>query len=180
MWLTWNLSAYLFRAVGAESVGLHINNLELKAVFQALQGFQSHILNKCFRLLQMNSKEVGTHSPSLCICMGAPMLVQSSEYNYSGSPNPRETKRSSGQPFASRSCPSNGMVSQSPNSSVIFDVWGTPQLDLFETRLNICLPLFVFPIPYHMLAQWMQCHGVEEPLRLCVSSILIHLVLSKI
>ena len=90
MGLTWNLSAYLFRAVGAESVGLHINNLELKAVFQALQGFQSHILNKCVRLLQMNSKEVGTHSPSLCICMGAPMLVQSSEYNYSGSPNPRK------------------------------------------------------------------------------------------
>ena len=56
------------------SQDLHINNLELRAVFLALQHFQSHIYNSCVMVASNNSsvvaylkKQGGTHSPSLCM-----------------------------------------------------------------------------------------------------------------
>ena len=82
-------------------------------------------------------------------CVGAPILVQSSVYNYSGSPHSRKTERSSGKPIASKLCPSNGMVSHLPNYQYDFRILGTPQLDRFATRLNNRFPLVVSLVPDH-------------------------------
>ena len=55
------------------SQDVHINNLELRAVFLALQRFQNHIYDSCVMVVSDNSsvvaylkKQGGTHSPSLC------------------------------------------------------------------------------------------------------------------
>ena len=64
----------------------------------------------------------------------------------------------------------------------IFKLWGTPQVDLFATRLNHLLPLFVSPVPDHracavdaMSLDWKNLFAYAFP-----SSKLVLLVLNKI
>ena len=73
------------------SQDLHINNLELRAVFLALQRFQNHIYDSCVMVASDNSSVVAYlkkqgRDPlfiSVHASMGAPLLVSSSVFTLS-------------------------------------------------------------------------------------------------
>ena len=136
---------------------LHINNLELRAVFLALQHFQSHIYNSCVMVASNNSsvvaylkKQGGTHSPSLCMlvwellywCHHRNIHIQVG--HIPGKLNVLANSLSR----PDRILPTEWSLDREI-ATQIFSLWGTPQIDLFATRLNHLLPLFVSPVPDH-------------------------------
>ena len=139
------------------SQDLHINNLELRAVFLALQHFQSHIYNSCVMVASNNSsvvaylkKQGGTHSPSLCMlvwellhwCHHRNIHIQ--VRHIPGKLNVLADSLSR----PDRILPTEWSLDREI-ATQIFSLWGTPQIDLFATRLNHLLPLFVSPVPDH-------------------------------
>ena len=139
------------------SQDLHINNLELRAVFLAFQHFQSHIYNSCVMVASDNSsvvaylkKQGGTHSPSLCMlvwdllywCHHRNIHIQ--VRHIPGKLNVLADSLSR----PDRILPTEWSLDREI-AHQIFSLWGTPQLDLFATRLNHLLPLFVSPVPDH-------------------------------
>ena len=162
------------------SQDLHINNLELRAVFLALQHFQSHIYNSCVMVASDNSsvvaylkKQRGAHSPSLCMlvwellywCHHRNIHIQVG--HIPGKLNVLADSLSR----PDRILPTKWSLDREI-AHQIFSLWGTPQIDLFATRLNHLLPLFVSPKPDHracavdaMSLEW------KKPVRIRISSI---------
>lgn len=140
-----------------EFLGLHINNLEMYAVFLALQHFHIHLPNKCIMVASDNSsvvsylkKQGGTHSPSLCSIVWN-LLYWCKARNISirvrhipGKLNVIADKLSRPNRIPSTEWGLNRNV-----ANQVFSLWKVPQLDLFATRFNHLLPLFVSPVPDH-------------------------------
>ena len=139
------------------SQDLHINNLELRAVFLALQHFQSHIYNSCVMVASNNSsvvaylkKQGGTHSPSLCMLVWELLYwchhrnIHIQVRHIPGKLNVLADSLSR----PDRILPTEWSLDREI-ATQIFSLWGTPQIDLFATRLNHLLPLFVSPVPDH-------------------------------
>ena len=139
------------------SQDLHINNLELRAVFLALQHFQSHIYNSCVMVASNNSsvvaylkKQGGTHSPSLCMLVWELLYwchhrnIHIQVRHIPGKLNVLADSLSS----PDRILPTEWSLDREI-ATQIFSLWGTPQIDLFSTRLNHLLPLFVSSVPDH-------------------------------
>ena len=144
------------------SQDLHINNLEIRAVFLALQRFQNHIYDSCVMVASDNSSEVaylkkqgGTHSSSLCTLVWELLYWCHHRYSHSSRKFPGKLNVS-GQSVSSRPNSPYRMVSGSGDCLQIFKLWGTPQVDLFATRLNHHLALF---LQYRITGpvQWMLC-----------------------
>ena len=130
------------RSRGSRTVGcwqdLHTNNLELRAVFLALQHFQSRIYNSCMMVASDNSSVVaylkkqggwggGGGDPlsiSVHASMGASLLVSSSEYSHSNQAYSREIECFGRQPVSPRPNSPHRMVSRSGDSSPNFQSLG--------------------------------------------------------
>ena len=134
---------------------LHINVLEMKAVLLALKQFQNIIGNSSVMIVTDNAsvvayirKEGGTHSPSLCMEVWETLLwchnkgISLRVRHIPGKNNiladrlsriskPISTEWSLDQTICNAIC----MMTDHPN------------IDLFATRLNNRLPLYVSPIP---------------------------------
>ena len=132
----------------------HINILEMKAVILSLTEFQSHLQGQPVMLSTDNStvvayihKQGGTHSPSLCVlawqlhlfCQENNILL--SVRHLPGRLNviADHLSRSSRPLLAEWSLPMEVLLP-------IFHLWETPMVDLFATRWNARLPLFVSPV----------------------------------
>lgn len=172
------------------SQDLHINNLELRAVFLALRHFQCIIGNSCVMIATDNStvvayikKQGGTHSPSLCMLVWELLYwchhrdIQILVRHIPGKLN----VLADGLSRPDRILPTEWSLNRGI-AQQIFNLWGTPQLDLFATRLNHLLPLFVSPVPDHracavdaMSLEWRNLFAYAFP-----PFKLVPLVLSKI
>ncbi|MES9884339.1 MAG: reverse transcriptase domain-containing protein [Sedimenticola sp.] len=134
----------------------HINLLEMKAVSLALANLLPLIRGKCVLLATDNStvvsyirKQGGTHSLSLfretwdlltfCQENGISLRVR----HIPGRLNVIADRLSRGTAIPTE-WEINPRITQS-----LFDLWGTPYLDLFSTRFNNKLPRFVSPVPDH-------------------------------
>ena len=144
------------------SQDLHINNLELRAVFLALQRFQNHIYDSCVMVASDNlsvvaylKKQWGAHSSSLCALVWELLYWCHHRYSHSSWIFPGKLNVSR-QSVSSRPNSPYRMVSRLGDCLQIFKLWGTPQVDLFATRLNHRLPLF---LQYRITGpvQWMLC-----------------------
>ena len=136
---------------------LHINSLELRAVFLARQHFQNHIYNSCVMVASDNSsvvaylkKQGGTYSSYLCRLVWE-LLYRCHHRNIHiqvrhipGKLNVLADSLSR----PDRIHPTKWSLDRGI-AHQIFKLWGTPQVDLFATRLNHLLPLFVSPVPDH-------------------------------
>ena len=99
------------------------------------------------------SPETGRYSRpfSLHHCMESPVLVQNPEYQIQNPAHSGQIKYDCRRSLETRSSPSYGME-PSLNRLVanqVFRLWNTPHLDLFATRFNNLLPLFVSPVRDH-------------------------------
>ena len=132
----------------------HINILEMRAVILALTEFQSHLRNRSVMLSTDNStvvayihKQGGTHSPSLCLLAWHLLLfcqdrnIRLSVRHLPGRLNviADNLSRSSRPLLAEWSLPMDVLLP-------IFHLWERPMVDLFATRWNARLPLFVSPV----------------------------------
>ncbi|XP_038046795.1 uncharacterized protein LOC119721003 [Patiria miniata] len=128
---------------------LHINHLELLAVDKALRSLESEVLNKLVLVKSDNSTVVsyinrqgGTHSPSLCLatwellswCIPRQISLQAT--HLAGKKNILADALSRG-----RVSPTEWSL-RPPVVKHIFNVLGTPHVDLFASHLNNQLPTF--------------------------------------
>ena len=132
----------------------HINVLEMKAVLLALQAFAVHIKGHSVLLATDNTtvaayinKQGGTHSRTLCN-----LAVEAAEWCARNKVH-LKARYLPGRLNALADClPRKGAVVQTEWSlsqrvaSQIFQIWGSPHIDLFATHLNRKLPLFVYPV----------------------------------
>ena len=134
---------------------LHINVLELKAVFLALKSFQNRILDKRVLIATDNAtvvsylnKQGGTHSWDMCLLVWRIMAYC----------NPRNilirARHIQGcLNVISDSLSRKDKIIQTEWSlhpqifSLICKVWHTPMVDMFATNLNHKLPIYVSPVP---------------------------------
>ena len=134
---------------------LHINVLELKAVFLALKSFQNRILDKRVLIATDNAtvvsylnKQGGTHSWDMCLlvwrilayCNPRNILIRARHIqgclnviadSLSRKDKIIQTEWSLHPQMFSRIC----------------KVWHTPMVDMFATKLNHKLPIYVSPVP---------------------------------
>ena len=133
----------------------HINVLEMEAVFRALKHWEHYVLSQVILLATDNSTVVsyvnrqgGTHSRSLCDltilllkwCSARGISLQAR--HIPGHMNvlaDRLSRRGQIQPSE---------WSLAPRVfELLVRLWGRPQVDLFATKWNARLPLYVSPIP---------------------------------
>jgi ribonuclease HI len=134
---------------------LHINLLELKAVFQALQAFQKFLINKPVQIATDNTtvvayinKQGGTHSWDLCALLWR-ILTWCHQRNISliarhipGCLNVIADQLSRRGQALHTEWSLHPQIFQD-----ICQIHGSPRIDLFATRFNHKLPLFVSPVP---------------------------------
>ena len=134
---------------------LHINHLELKAVFLALKEFQDLCSNNIVLVATDNTtvvayinKEGGGDEVGFPVCptVENPVLVHQETANSQGTPHPRPAERDSRQAIQTWPDQSNRMVFQEVFQAIC-SRWHQPQVDLFATRFNNKLPQFVSPVP---------------------------------
>lgn len=132
----------------------HINVLELEASFRALKHFQQQISGQSVLLSSDNMSVVsylrrqgGTHSPTLCVRVREVLLwcqaqnVVLSVRHLPGRLNVLADRLSrSSRPLVAEWTLSLSTLHQ------VFDRFGLPSLDLFATRWNNRLPLYVSPV----------------------------------
>ena len=134
----------------------HINWLELKAVFLALQEFVNLLANKNVLVRSDNAtvvsylnKQGGTKSPELCYltwhlyqwCIIH--CIQLKAAHIPGKRNVIADALSRGKPFLKLTeWTLNSMV-----ANLVFNKMGQPSIDLFATSQNKKLPVFVSPFP---------------------------------
>ena len=113
------------------SQDLHINNLELRAVFLALQHFQSHLqflrYGSIRQFISSGLPQEARGDPlsiSVHASMGASLLVSSSEYSHSSQAYSREIECFGRQPVSPRPNSPHQMVSRSGDSSPNFQSLG--------------------------------------------------------
>ena len=162
------------------SQDLHINNLELRAVFLALQHFQSHIYNSCVMAASNNSsvvaylkKQGGTHSPSLCMlvwellywCHHRNIHISSQAYS-------REIECFGRQPVSPRPNSPHRMVSRSGDSYPNFQSLGYSSDRSFRHQIKPSSA----PVCFSSTGPQGLCSGcyvtrMEKPIRIRISSI---------
>ena len=129
---------------------LHINHLELKAVFLALTEFQNLCSNNIVLVATDNTTVVclyqqrGGEEVGLPVCptVENPVLVHQETGNPHGTSHPRPAERDSRQAIQTWPDHSNRMV-PSPRGVQSYMLPVTPQVDLFATRFNNKLPVCV-------------------------------------
>ena len=134
---------------------LHINILEMKAVFLALKHFQNVLVNSTFMIASDNSsvvayiqKEGGTHSPSLCMEVWETLLwCHSHRITLRVRHIPGKTNILADRLSRMSKAISTEWSLKQSICNALFRVTGYPNIDLFATRLNNRLPLYVSPIP---------------------------------
>ena len=128
---------------------LHINLLELLAVFKALQSFESLVCNQRVLVKTDNSTVVsyinrqgGTHSPSLCLATWdllswcVPRQVSLQAIHLAGKKNSLADALSRGKVVPTEWSLHPVVVKH------VFNILGTPHVDLFASHLNHQLPTF--------------------------------------
>ena len=134
---------------------LHINILEMKAILLALKQCQDILANSSIMVATDNSsvvayirKEGGTHSPSLCMEVWETLLwcfekgISIRVRHIPGKTNILADCLSRMSKPISTEWSLNQEI-----CNAIFSMTGYPNIDLFATRLNNQLPLYVSPIP---------------------------------
>ena len=134
---------------------LHINLLELKAVFLALQFFKKNCINNLFLMASDNTsvvsyinKQGGMKSAALCALM---WRILTWCHNNNVTIRARHVLGSLNlivDGLSRRNQIQSTEWSLSPQIfKKISKLWESPQVDLFSTSLNKKLPLYVSPIP---------------------------------
>ena len=134
---------------------LHINVLELKAVFLALKSFQNRILDKRVLIATDNAtvvsylnKQGGTHSWDMCLlvwCILAycnPRNILIRARHIQGCLNVIADSLSRKDKIIQTEWSLHPQI-----FSLICKVWHTPMVDMFATKLNHKLPIYVSPVP---------------------------------
>ena len=134
---------------------LHINILELKAVFLAIRSFQTHLLNKRVLVASDNStvvaylnKQGGTHSLEMCL-----MIWRLMAYCHLRAILLRARHIQGCLNVIADSLSRRDKVIQTEWSlhpkifQRICQIWHRPMIDLFATKMNNKLPLYVSPVP---------------------------------
>ena len=132
---------------------LHINHVELLAVFLALQSFCHRQKGSVVSLLSDNSTVVaylrnsgGTRSKSLSDLAGK--ILRWCEFHMiSLRPRFVPGHRNAVADILSRQCVGSEWTLHPEVCRLVFKVWGAPQVDLFATALSHQLPLYVSPLP---------------------------------
>ena len=134
---------------------LHINVLELKAVFLALKSFQDTILDKRVLIATDNAnvvsylnKQGGTHSWDMCLlvwrilayCNPRNILIRARHIQ--GCLNVIADSLSRKDKIIQTEWSLHPQI-----FSMICKVWHTPMVDMFATKLNHKLPIYVSPVP---------------------------------
>ena len=146
----------LFHGVWSlDQSALHINVLEMKAILLALKQCHQHVNNTTVMIATDNSsvvaylrKQGGTHSPSLCMEVwetlrwcdkrNINLLVR----HVPGKSNILADRLSRlSKPISTEWCLDQAVC------NLVLSVTGYPNIDLFATRLNNRLPVYVSPIP---------------------------------
>ena len=146
----------LFHGVWSlDQSALHINVLEMKAIPLALKQCHQHVNNTTVMIATDNSsvvaylrKQGGTHSPSLCMEVwetlrwcdkrNINLLVR----HVPGKSNILADRLSRlSKPISTEWCLDQAVC------NLVLSVTGYPNIDLFATRLNNRLPVYVSPIP---------------------------------
>ncbi|MCG7869756.1 MAG: hypothetical protein JAY74_25725 [Candidatus Thiodiazotropha taylori] len=134
---------------------LHINILEMKAILLALKQCHQYVTNSTVLIATDNSsvvsylkKQGGTHSPSLCMEVWDTLLWCNQEginllvRHIPGKSNILADRLSRlSKPIATE------WTLDQTICNLILSMTGFPNIDLFATRLNKKLPLYVSPIP---------------------------------
>ena len=133
----------------------HINNLELRAVFLALKFFHTRILDKCVMVASDNTtvvsyirKQGGTHSLSL-FSLTREIFLWCARFNVTLRAKHIPGKQNVLADYLSRGKKAT-LSEWSLNLSVAEKcilLWGPPTVDLFATRLNNKLPLYLSLVP---------------------------------
>ena len=140
---------------GSNQKDLHINILELKAVFLALKHFQKQLRQKIVLVSSDNStvvsyinKEGGTHSFKMCALVWRILAWSNArEIHIRARYIPRNLN------VIADSLSRRARVIQTERSlhllvfRQICQVWHKPMVDLFATSLNAKLPTYVSPVP---------------------------------
>ena len=134
---------------------LHINVLELKAVFLALKSFQNKILDKRVLIATDNAtvvsylnKQGGTHSWDMCLlvwrilayCNPQNILIRARHIQ--GCLNVIADSLSRKDKIIQTEWSLHPQI-----FSIIYKVWHTPMVDMFATKFNHKLPIYVSPVP---------------------------------
>ena len=133
---------------------LHINVLELKAVSLALQKVQGPVSKPnsvgCYRQLNSSNLHKQTRRNPLGGDVRSPVedhdLVPSLPDNIKSQTHSRLSE-CDGRPVQVEPSPVNRMVTASSGVQTDLSKWFTPHVDLFATRLNHKVPLYVSPVP---------------------------------
>ena len=99
------------------------------------------------------NKQGGTHSAELCALVDTVNLMPETPGHLESSPHTRVPKCDRGRSFQKEPDPTHRMVPDPQIFKQIAKLWEHSQMDLFATRLNAKLPLYVSPISDE------QCHG---------------------
>ena len=130
---------------------LHINVLELKAVFLAIRSFQFHLLNKRVLVASDNvtvvsylNKQGGTHSLEMCLMIWHLMAFC----------NPRAILLRARHIQGCLNVIADSLSRRDKIIQIewslhpkIFLIWHRPMVDMFATKMNKKLPLYVSPVP---------------------------------
>ena len=136
-------------------VGSHINHLELRAVRKALEAFQPHlgtghilVWSDNRTVVALISHQGGTHSPSLSQETES-LLLWASQQGWFLSARHVKGSRNVMADLLSR--PNSILPTEwTLQHRVLYPLWqrwGRPTLDLFATKFNARLPVYVSPVP---------------------------------
>ena len=133
----------------------HINELEMEAVFQAINQWLCRLRNSSIMIATDNSTVVsylnkGGGTLSLTLCRAAKEILELADRN---AISVRARHIPGRLNVLADSLSQRNQVIQTEWSlsrqvaNQIFEIWGTPSLDMFATRYNNVLPMFFSPIP---------------------------------
>ena len=134
---------------------LHINILELKAVFLAIRSFQSHLLKKKVLVASDNStvvaylnKQGGTHSLEMCLMLWRLMAFCHPRAILLRARHIQGCLNVIADSLSRRDKVIQTEWSLHPKIFLrICQIWHKPMIDLFATKMNNKLPLYVSPVP---------------------------------
>ena len=139
----------------SQEKNLHINVLELKAVFLALKSFQNQILNKRILIATDNAtvisylnKQGGTHSWDMCLLVWRilaycnPRNILLRARHIQGCLNVIADSLSRKDKIIQTEWSLHPQI-----FTLICKVWHKPMVDMFATKLNHKLPIYISPVP---------------------------------
>ena len=134
---------------------LHINVLELKAVFLAIRSFQSYLLNKRVLVASDNAtvvsylnKQGGTHSLEMCLMIWRLMAFCNPRAILLRARHIQGCLNVIADSLSRRDKIIQTEWSLHPKLFLmICQIWHRPMVDVFATKMNNKLPLYVSPVP---------------------------------